>query len=126
MLAKEADGCTDALLTAHGFKLDVLISIASAELATVTSERTLAAGAPVESRRCGLRTRGGGRQRRINNHGRRNKSAAIKPARVHNGLRKRMRRDALAATSAQYIAPATHRCGAAALAQEPTNMARSL
>jgi len=51
MLAKEADGCTDALLTAHGFKLDVLISIASAEFATVTPERTLAPGAPVESRR---------------------------------------------------------------------------
>jgi hypothetical protein len=51
LLAASDDGATDALLTAHGFKLDVLISIASAEFATVTHERTLAAGRPVESRR---------------------------------------------------------------------------
>jgi hypothetical protein len=36
------------LLRAHGFKLDVLISIVSAEFATATPERTFAAGKPVE------------------------------------------------------------------------------
>ena len=48
LLAASDDGCTDALLSAHGFKLDVLISIVSAEFATVTPERTFAAGKPVE------------------------------------------------------------------------------
>jgi hypothetical protein len=48
LLAESAEGCTDALLTAHGFKLDVLISIVSAGLATATPERTFAAGKPVE------------------------------------------------------------------------------
>ena len=48
LLAGSADGTTDALLTAHGFKLDVLISIVSAGLATATPERVYAAGKPVE------------------------------------------------------------------------------
>jgi hypothetical protein len=48
LLAESPEGCTDALLTARGFKLDVLISIVSAELATATPERTFSAGKPVE------------------------------------------------------------------------------
>jgi hypothetical protein len=48
LLAGSADGTTDALLTAHGFKLDVLISIVSAEFATAQPERTFAAGKPIE------------------------------------------------------------------------------
>jgi hypothetical protein len=48
LLSESEDGCTDALLQAHGFKLDVLISIVSAELATAKRERTLASGEPVE------------------------------------------------------------------------------
>jgi hypothetical protein len=51
LLAASNDGATDAFLTAQGFKLDVLISIASVGFATVTPERTPAAGTPVESRR---------------------------------------------------------------------------
>jgi hypothetical protein len=51
MLAAAEDGCTDALLTALGFKLDVLISIVSAEFATATPERTLAADKQVERTR---------------------------------------------------------------------------
>ena len=47
LLAKSADGATDALLQAHGFKLDVLISIVSAELATAQPERALSAGKAV-------------------------------------------------------------------------------
>jgi hypothetical protein len=50
-LPRAADSCTDALLTARGFKLDVLISIESAEFATVTPERTFATGKPVDSTR---------------------------------------------------------------------------
>jgi hypothetical protein len=38
MLAKDAEGCTDALLTARGFKLDTLISVVSAEFATVPTK----------------------------------------------------------------------------------------
>jgi hypothetical protein len=49
LLAGSADGCTDAALAAQGFKLDVLISIASAEFATAQPERTFAAGKPVEA-----------------------------------------------------------------------------
>ena len=48
LLAGSADGTTDALLTVHGFKLDVLISIVSAEFATATPERVFAGGKPVE------------------------------------------------------------------------------
>jgi hypothetical protein len=48
MLAGSTDGTTDTLLSAHGFKLDVLISIVSAEFATAKPERVFAAGKPVE------------------------------------------------------------------------------
>jgi hypothetical protein len=48
MLAGNADGTTDALLTAHGFKLDVLIRIVSAGLATAMPDRVFAGGKPVE------------------------------------------------------------------------------
>jgi hypothetical protein len=48
MLAGSADGTTDALLTAHGFRLDVLISIVSAGLATAMAERVYASGKPAE------------------------------------------------------------------------------
>jgi hypothetical protein len=51
LLAASEDGCTDDLLLAHGFKLDVLISIVSAEFATATPERTIASGRPVKTTR---------------------------------------------------------------------------
>jgi hypothetical protein len=51
LLAASDDGCTDALLLEHGFTLDVLISIVSAEFATAKPERTFAAGKPVETTR---------------------------------------------------------------------------
>jgi hypothetical protein len=50
LLAGSADGCTDALLTGQGFKLDVLISIVSSEFATAQLERAFAAGKPVDAR----------------------------------------------------------------------------
>jgi hypothetical protein len=51
LLAESAEGCTDDLLTARGFKLDVLISLVSVELATAKPERTLVAGKPIERTR---------------------------------------------------------------------------
>jgi hypothetical protein len=51
LLAGSADGCADPVATAHGFKLDVLISIVSAGLTTAQPERTFAAGKSVESTR---------------------------------------------------------------------------
>jgi hypothetical protein len=48
LLSESADGCTDALLQEHGFKLDVLISLVSAEFATAKPERTFAGSQPVE------------------------------------------------------------------------------
>jgi hypothetical protein len=69
LLAESPDGCTDALLTAHGFRLDVLISIVSVALATAQPERTFGAGKPVEVTRV-----------RITDAGRR-------PARGHAGGR---------------------------------------
>jgi hypothetical protein len=48
MLDGSADGSTDAVLRAHGFELDVLISLVSAEFATATPERVFGAGKPVE------------------------------------------------------------------------------
>lgn len=51
LLAASDDGCTDALLLAHSFTLDAIISIVSAEFATAKPERTFAAGKPVETTR---------------------------------------------------------------------------
>jgi hypothetical protein len=48
MVAGSTEGTTDALLTAHGFDLDVLISIVSGGFATATPERVYAGGKPVE------------------------------------------------------------------------------
>jgi hypothetical protein len=43
LLAASDDGCTDALLRAHGFTLEVIIKVASTGLATAKAEHTFAA-----------------------------------------------------------------------------------
>jgi hypothetical protein len=48
LLVASDEGATDALLQAHGLKLDILISIVSAGLATATPERALVGGKPVD------------------------------------------------------------------------------
>ena len=48
LLVASDEGATDALLLAHRLKLDILISVVSAGLATATPERVLADGKPVE------------------------------------------------------------------------------
>ena len=47
-LLATSDGCTDALLAAHGFKLDTMVEVVRAGLATARAERIFAAGKPVE------------------------------------------------------------------------------
>jgi len=42
MLAASPDGCTAAILLAHGFKSDRLVELINAGLASVTTERVIA------------------------------------------------------------------------------------
>jgi hypothetical protein len=55
-----------SVLTAQGFKLDVLIPIVSAEFATAQPERTFAAGKPVERTRMQITDAG---RRALADHG---------------------------------------------------------
>jgi hypothetical protein len=48
LLAASDDGCTDALLLAHGIALELIDGIVSAGLATATAERRFAAGRRVK------------------------------------------------------------------------------
>jgi hypothetical protein len=48
LLAESPDGCTDALLLAHGFPLKVILGIVSSGLATATADRAFAAGRPID------------------------------------------------------------------------------
>jgi hypothetical protein len=48
LLAASNDGCTEAILMAHGFALEFLDGIVSAGLATATAEHTFAAGRAIE------------------------------------------------------------------------------
>jgi hypothetical protein len=48
LLAASYDGCTEAILLAHGFALDLIDGIVSAGLATATAEHTFAAGRAIE------------------------------------------------------------------------------
>jgi hypothetical protein len=48
LLAASDAGATDALLLAHGFTLDVIVSIVSGEFATAEAERTLAGGRGIQ------------------------------------------------------------------------------
>jgi hypothetical protein len=48
LLADSNEGCSEDLLRAHGFKLDNMVDVVNAGLATATTERGLAGGKPVE------------------------------------------------------------------------------
>jgi hypothetical protein len=48
LLAAAEDGCTDALLMAHGFALEVIFNVVKAGLATAGAERLHAASQPIE------------------------------------------------------------------------------
>ena len=51
LLAASDDGCTEALLMAHGFGLELLDGIVIVGLATAQAERTFAAGRAIKSTR---------------------------------------------------------------------------
>jgi hypothetical protein len=42
LLARSRDGCTEALMLAHGFLTDLLVELINAKLATATAERMVA------------------------------------------------------------------------------------
>src|SRR5260370_42062399 len=63
LLASNADGCTEAIMLAHGFTVEFLVDMVRAGLATAQPERMRAGGHPIEVTRwriaaselCGLR-----------------------------------------------------------------------
>jgi hypothetical protein len=48
LLAVSPDGCTEAILLAHGFPVPLLVDLCIAGLAIATPERIVAGGRPVE------------------------------------------------------------------------------
>jgi len=42
LLATSRDGCTEAIMLAHGFTIDLLVELVRAGLATATTERVIA------------------------------------------------------------------------------------
>jgi len=48
LLAASDDGCTDALLTAHGFMVELVVGLVRAGLATSKAEQTFAAGRAID------------------------------------------------------------------------------
>jgi len=48
LLEHNRDGCTEAIMLAHGFTVDMLVELVTARLATAQTERMVAGGRPVE------------------------------------------------------------------------------
>jgi hypothetical protein len=48
LLASCRDGCTEAVLLAHGFTIDMLVKLIRAGLATAGTERVVVGGRPME------------------------------------------------------------------------------
>jgi hypothetical protein len=48
LLAASPDGCTEAIMLAHGFTVELLVDLCMAELAIATPERMVASGRTVE------------------------------------------------------------------------------
>jgi hypothetical protein len=44
LLASSPDGCTEAIMIAHSFSIDMLVELINAGLATATAERVVAGG----------------------------------------------------------------------------------
>jgi len=61
LLAEIADGCTEAILLAHGFQPKLIVELVDTGLAIAAAERVLAGGRPVEVTR--VRITEAGRQK---------------------------------------------------------------
>jgi hypothetical protein len=61
LLAASRDGCTEAILVAHGFTIDLLVELVRAGLATAKAERVVAGGRSMEVARVRITEAGGGR-----------------------------------------------------------------
>jgi hypothetical protein len=48
LLASWRDGCTEAIMLAHGFSIDMMVELVNAGLATATAERVVAGGKTIE------------------------------------------------------------------------------
>ena len=60
LLEASLDGCTEAIMLAHEFKIELLVELVQAGLATASTEQMLASGRPMEVTR--LRITGAGRR----------------------------------------------------------------
>jgi hypothetical protein len=65
LLASCRDGCTEAIMLAHGFTIDMLVELVRAGLATATSELVVAGGLRLRSPACASPGGGGGERWRI-------------------------------------------------------------
>jgi hypothetical protein len=63
LLAASQDGCSEAIMLAHGCTVDMLVKLIRAGLATAGTERMVADGRSIEVSRCGSRTPAGARWR---------------------------------------------------------------
>jgi hypothetical protein len=65
LLEASLDGSTEAIMLAHGFKIELLVELVRAGLATASTERMLASGRPMEITRLRITGPAGGRWRRF-------------------------------------------------------------
>jgi hypothetical protein len=57
LLASCRDGCTEAIMLAHGFTIEQMVELARAGLATVQAERVVAGGKSIEVARAKITAR---------------------------------------------------------------------
>jgi hypothetical protein len=48
LLAASRDGCTEAIMIAHGFSIDMMVEMINTGLASASTERVVAAGRTIE------------------------------------------------------------------------------
>jgi hypothetical protein len=61
LLASCRDGCTETMMLAHGFSIDMMVKLVNAGLANVTGECVVAGGKTIEVARVRITEAGGGR-----------------------------------------------------------------
>jgi hypothetical protein len=63
LLAASPDGCSEAIMLAHGFTVDFLVDLIRTGMATTRTERVVVGGRAMEVARGGSRRLGGGHSR---------------------------------------------------------------